>query len=591
VQQNHFAWPIGVWWAGWLALVALIALVIARTLDPVAWYYGSAPVFSASMEFLRPFLEIPGGPAAFAAAWIGQSAYDAWFGAMTLALLMATVGVTGWLLTREHGPITWTWVLPPGAVLFGFSRYVPGAFELGLVLLLIHLALLVWQTATRNDRWGGLARWALAGVLFYVAGPLPCLSYLLAAALRLESIGGATVPARITTLAPLIAWMAAVWWSGGVDPVGLSQRLGTRGATVTAMIAVFWLALCWTGQLGLQLVTRRRPALLPGRASWLAAVCALVMLGACVVSVDQTQRALLRVQSRAERQDWTGVLAAGRALENPPPEVRLQINRALYHQGRLLDELFSFPQRRGAELFPSLLDGLAVSLPLYDTLLELGHVNLAEHYVHEAIEFRGERPEILWRLAWINLVKDRSEAARVFLNRLSWVPFHRDIAERWLRAIDKDQTLAQEPNITTARQRRVTVDAVERRFSVQELLTQAIQTSHGDPMPAQYLMANYLLTDQPQGVVRNLGQLGISPKLPRHVAEAVLAVQAHGGGSVDLAGRSIDADTIARFNRFTTLATRGAQDPNVAAALQNELGDTWWFYELFGRTSGKELKR
>ena len=572
--------------AGWGVFVVGLALVIARALDPMAWYYGDAPVFAASMEFVRPLLSTPGGLTAAAGAWLGQTAVDGWLGTMTLTGLLALIGATGWRLTRRDGAGSWLWVLPPGAVLLAFSRYVPGPFELGLLLFWLQTALVFWQEVARLGRLRGVILAALALVLFYIAGPLPTLSFILAASLQWEREGSMSVLNRATAGLLLVIWLVVVWLGTGVDPAGLGLRLGSRGLTIAAVLATFWCVLCSAAQLAIPLVLRGRAMRGAALARWLAPVFAAAMVMACVTSVDPIRRALLRIQSRAERQDWNGVVSAAKELPYLPPEARLQAQRALYHQGRLLDDLFSIPQRKGEDLFPTLMDGLAVSLPLFDTLIELGHVNLAEHYVHEAIEVRGERPEILWRLAWINLIKERPEAARVFLNRLSWVPFHRPLAEHWLRAIDKDPTLFQEPSVVTARQRRVTVDQVERRFSTQELLGQSIQTSHGDPMAVQYLMAYFLLTDEPEGIVRTMGQLASSSKLPRHVAEAVVGVQRR-VGIVDLAGHSMDPDIVARFNRFTALASRGAQGANVETALRNEFGDTFWFYELFGRTPGK----
>jgi hypothetical protein len=309
-----------------------------------------------------------------------------------------------------------------------------------------------------------------------------------------------------------------------------------------------------------------------------------------VGTFDGERRAERRIQAAAEWQDWQAVLAAGSSLRTLPTPARLQVNRALFHTGRLADDLFAFPQRRGANLLASLADGPDVCLPLCDTMLELGQVNLAEHYVQEAEETRGEHPAMLWRLAKINLVKERPRAARVFLNRLRAVPFHRAEAARWLASLDQDSSGALLDDLRRLRTVRVRVDTVERVFPTEPLLEQLLKTNPQNRMAAEYLEAFFLLTGQVEPAVENrrLLERGASRELPRTLVEAVLIFNRRPGNQpVALPGLPGDQAEARRFDRFLAGLRQTGDRSAIERTLAREFGDTYWFYDLFGWNPGR----
>ena len=66
-----------------------------------------------------------------------------------------------------------------------------------------------------------------------------------------------------------------------------------------------------------------------------------------------------------------------------------------------------------------------------DILFDLGRINESEHMAYEALEFYGDRPRILKRLVYINVIKGEPEAARRFLALLERSLLHR----RWARRL------------------------------------------------------------------------------------------------------------------------------------------------------------
>jgi hypothetical protein len=562
--------------------------------DPWARYISIAPVFLYTRDYYAPFFRRPGGLSEYAASFLAQLDFYPRVGALVLVMLMLLVAVSAWRLLpksrRALGPV---WTLPPILLLGLYQSYAPNVLQIGLELLFaLSLAGIYVHTANRGPAgalWAGFG----AGLLFYVAGPAATLVFIAIAAIHCLWAGILAAP-----------WLLAVLMFGGWRESALATALQVGTTTVVLAIAAY--AVVPALRAFDLLLARRSPpgeplgrtpkAREPGGASftWQHAAgyvaIALMALATLVLTFSPRTRALLKIQAEAERGNWPGVLEAADGLDLAPMSARLQIQRALFHTGRLNDVLFSYPHRAGVDLLASLSDGLEVCVPMSDTLLELGHINLAERYAHEILEMRGEVPGLLWRLARVNLIKERPLAARVFLNRLAKVPFQRPQSERWLAAIDRDATCASEPEILEARLRRVTLDHVERRFATDQLLRALLRPDRPNPMAAEYLMAFYLLARQPDQLARSISLLPPDPTrvLPKHLSEALLAQQPN-GSTLPSSGWRADPEVRDRFAQFTR-ALQNANTPAGQAELAGEFGNTYWFFHVLGFTAPASAK-
>ncbi|MHC1768500.1 MAG: DUF6057 family protein [Verrucomicrobiia bacterium] len=585
--------------AGWAGLYGFLWLYV----DPLAWYYSAAPVFSSSREFLTPHLRIPGGLLQWTAAFLGQLSYHTWLGASILLLVAGLLSLgTVWLAAHNGSRSTMLWAVPPLLLTFIASRYVPGLLEVGLAVLMTFICLGLWLARPPRFRIGMVLFSGLCNALFYAAGPFPALVLIVAGALHeIRRERGARLDWFCWLwIAP---WLAATFAWCGFDTAGFWTRSGELSTRLAAAGLFALLILPWVERTVLQRLTRKAGALwMPATPRWAAfqadvetrmrhvirGAAVVLVLGLFVLTLNPEARALRRIHAEAERGNWTAVMKAAASLREMPPAARLRIHRALQHQGRLTSDLFLFPQRFGTDLLGSLMDGLDVCLPLSDTLLDLGHFNLAEHYAHEALEVRGERPEILWRLGWINLLKDRPEAARVFLNRMATVPFHRVRAQHWLRVIDEG-TLAGAPEVVEARSRSVTVESAWSHFPTVDLLKMALQSNRNNPAAFDYLVAYYLVTREPEEVLRTLGSQTLADfaVLPRHVTEALLALSAaRGSPPVGPGGKPLDAEIVARFTRFREAITvRRPETAEAVTPFAEDFGDTYWFYDVFGQSA------
>jgi hypothetical protein len=577
-------------------------------------YHGSAPVFYLGHDFLERFLRRAGGGLEYGAAFAAQADSQAWLGA---GLFAALVGLVCWgtrRCLRQLGcrlPVVH--YLPGLALLVLYGRYAAPVLEMGGGVLLSVWSLSAWLAWPRAPVWARwLAFWGWSCALLYVAGLMPFL-LLVVLGVGCEALGrrGFLTAAGCSLALALLPWGAS--WSPETPLTTAIQRWG-QGAPLAAAITLYFLLIAivligagWfarfprgekssppeKGKPSSPAATQAGPEadLGPG---WLWLGFAAAAMLALVLAVDPRRR-LYQIQWAADGQRWGTVLQAAAKLDGYPASARLQVNRALFHTGRLGSELFAFPQVSGTDLLPSFEAGLDVCPALSDTLLELGQVNLAEHYAHEALETQGERPQHLRRLARINILKSRPRAARVFLGRLGKVPWQRAWAEQQLRALATDPLLAADPDLARLRAAPVKTDITEMRFPTLTVLQQAVPAGGTNRMAFEYLMAHFLLNRQLESVVGNLGlfkELGY-PELPRHVAEASLMhQQIQGATAFDRRDGQVRPEIVDRFLRYLQQA-RASPGPATRAerALAGEFGDTFWYYAQFGRTPGRPSSR
>jgi hypothetical protein len=260
---------------------------------------------------------------------------------------------------------------------------------------------------------------------------------------------------------------------------------------------------------------------------------------------------------------------------NHPAKVRLHL--ALYHTGRLAEELFSFhnmlddePLEGGGE------DWRAESQPLF----ELGLINDAEHMAHEALETEGERPDLLRLLARINLLKNRPQAAQVFLNVLSLIPFQEERAnESWPMA-GPPMSMAERASLDQLRARGLTNEVPHEGLPVGPLLEILLASNPTNQMAFEYLMAYDLMELDLKPAIGRLRWLDHFhyPRIPRPYAEALLLYQQLAGTQVELKGRAVPPEIAERFRQFIEAVRKLPKGAAGPAALAASFGDTYWYY-------------
>lgn len=591
-----------------LALFLGIWLYVWFQVEPPLRYHRSAPVFLLRTDFLADHLRHPGGLVEYAGAWLAQLDCRAPLGALATALLIGLVAAGFRRVLFWAGARTSVLVLVPALLLLVLAgQYDFPVANTGLGLAVAVWGMAAWQ-AWRPDRVfvRGAVLAAVSALLCHVAGHVSALLFV-----GLASVWEGRTPPRVRAAMGGLAALAGVGAVVLFSAVSMAALLPSWGRGVPLVSAVLLhlflpVAMGWlcrgpapgtAAEVGPATPVGRHPVMARDRhllgglgAPWWT-VGVLAAAGVLAWTFDSERRAVTRIEWNVQEGRWEQALRTARRLQaRPGPATRLAIHRALFHRGRLTEALFAFPQQRGTDLLPTLRDGLRVCAPLSDTLIELGQVNLAEHFAHEALETLGERPHLLWQLARINVLLNRPRAARVFLERLRQVPFHRAKAERRLRALEADPSLAAEPDVARVRPLLATSDLADSGLPTDLLLRQLLQSNHRNRMAYEYLLAHYLLTDQPEAIVEQLGALEEFGfwQTPRLVEEAlVVHLAATRAAEPAVGGRRVSPDTVRRHREFQArLSQMGGRGVGVEGQLAREFGDTYWFYRVFGATFG-----
>jgi hypothetical protein len=558
---------------------------LAWRVEPAVRYQSQAPPFFVDAAFLGRFTGVPGGLLSYAAAALAQLNHDNGLGVTAYAVVLVAILLCAHRIlavaTGRANPV-------PAFILVAMMAAAPGRFEgeperVALGFLIGLVATICWL-GLRRSRLGiqVVAGWVLTGLLFHLTGAPSTLLFATLAALcafRLGRPAGGValgLPGFLGVLAwaglrPGFQWLAPeLQWGHGLTAVLYAAAYGWVPA---------WLALTLVpGAQSIMNRKSRHPEL-----AWSLGL--IVAVAGLAGSVDIARRDLARLEQFASRREWDAVLSLAQQLRVWTASARLEVVRALYHQGALLNDLLRFPFPDGWDLLPDYSAGTAMSLASARTLFDLGQANLAEHMAHEAFELDGTKPGILRLLARINLLKDRPEAARIFLRRLRLAPCHRDEADAALLRIDDDPRNANDPELAALRARLPRTDEAESRLPTDALLHQLLLANPTNRMAFEYLVAQHLLSGQLDRIpddLRGLGAYG-DTTVPRLCEEAALLLPRRSPGVPEINGRPISQATIDRFRRFDEQAKRSAGRPAATrSALVTEFADTVWFRYLLG---------
>lgn len=331
-------------------------------------------------------------------------------------------------------------------------------------------------------------------------------------------------------------------------------------------------------------------AMRQSKIKWFLETLALfaVTSGVVWLTYDPIARQNQRIDYFASHKMWDELLQQSRKsfVQSYDMFICHDVNRALYHTGRLLEDMFSYPQHYAGLLltqnkrFPKELL-VQMWVKSSNTLYELGLINEAENASYEALSTLGYYPEGLQRLALINIIKGQTDAARTFLYALSKDFIYEDTAKQYLQRLETDPLLSTDDQIQRLRSFMLVEDSIK-KTTPKDLL----EKNKHNRMAFEYLMAFLLLTGQHNAVANSIGYLDNfdypQGRIPRHLEQALLLYMAMSGKKADTYGRRINAVTISRFQKFMQLFQRYKLElQNPAKALEKEFGDTYYYFYLF----------
>ncbi len=590
-----------------LLFFCLFYLYLYFVVDLRLIYHGGGmvlnfPVFYRGWEFFREHLSYPGGPVDYVSAFFAQFFSIGWAGALAATAQAFLMCVCSWSIIKAISGKKAGWVgyIPAILILTVYSRY---SYQFGAVMVLLaslcFVCLYLW-IVNKTSRLSFLLFLVMSLVVYMAGGEsyiwfvILCAMYeILARRRRLAGliylVSGAIAGQALGSLVFRISYCESIDYFR-VFRAENSILIITLLCILYLFVPVSVLALRFfvflSSREALSLkdkVWRGFFLNIGGIFCWL--VPFVIGASAVVFLHDEQRKTVIEVDYYACRRMWPEVLEAAKRY----PRVGLichTVNRALYHQGRLADDMFEYPQHKDA-LILSEEAGSAAYWKGFDIYFDLGQMNLSEYCLVVSMEMYGELPIILKRLAFVNILKRNNDAARVYLKKLEKTLFDAEWARTWLEKIEKDPDMSQEIDVLRLRGKMGLIDKSYSSITVQ-ILPELSKWNKRNRMAYQYMMAYYLMNSQFNDFLANLYRMREYryTRVPLSYEEAILICAEILLKTKELDGIDVSDESRRRFGRFVRILI-GKYKGNKDAAfeeLSRDFGDTYLFYSVYERS-------
>ncbi len=323
----------------------------------------------------------------------------------------------------------------------------------------------------------------------------------------------------------------------------------------------------------------------------------ILLLAVAFFSPDRSVRSRLRISTLSHHGQWNALLAEARKNPDYDRPAAFHVYRALQKLGVMGDEMFRYTAKWGLDgLIPLKEQALSMAMDYSDFWFDLGDVNEAEHWAHEAWTQKGETPAVLKRLAQVNLIKNNRAMAGSAVALMEKSPFMKKTADHYRLLLDRPEWMTGDPEIARAVSLRPKKDFIV-RLHLPEAEVVALMRQNPANRPAfEYFMAYTMLSRELYLFVQEFGRInGFNyPRIPAQWEEALIMYMIGRGQKEPVfAGRAIRPETILRFNDFQRILTSFNNDRISARGdLAEKYGGTYWFFLLYtppnARTGSEE---
>jgi hypothetical protein len=571
---------------------------------PVLILEALPPVFLLDANFFNGFLQIPGGMIDWFSAFIMQF----WFSDFVIALFLTfcfwiiTYLTRKWIETQMEGrPIHTIHLLPAGLLLVLQSQYYfPFSITMALIINLTILNLFIrWAPKQQALR---MALGLIVSVfLFWVTGGAFLIFMILCGVSDLFYRKQIANGLLLFILSPVLPYAA----SATIFLVPLKEAYLHN--LVFEIVTNYWINAYILPVLFLVILIIISLAKIPvlqklfGKVSklaliWKCAVGTLLLTGATLLwgqkSYNRTAQFILQLNRDVKENQWMGVLELANHWPSVKPLFSFQTNIACYQSGILLDRMFAYPQPLGTLGLLMDFDWCSASPePTSNFYWMLGLITESQHWTHEAFEQKGYTPGLLKRLGMIYMLKGDNEAAKKYFLNLKNVPFHEKTTEDLLRLNENPSALAQDPEVNYIRSLMPVNNIALTGNSSLLQLEILLNRNPKNKMAFEYMIAYHLLTGNLLELMNHIPDfkaLGYT-QLPVHVQEAMLVVASQTPNfNVNMLYSMVFRNTYERFVAYQQILQKF--QGNISAAkqeLQNQFGDTYWFYLMYVRPGSR----
>ena len=315
-----------------------------------------------------------------------------------------------------------------------------------------------------------------------------------------------------------------------------------------------------------------------------ASIASLALLGVITVGLtfNHYWGSVLRLNFYSATQNWPAVLQEVREpslADAEPILVSPFILEALYHTGRLPDDLFKYRQLYppyAANVTPETLredlenGKYMVNLQQNARVcFELGLINYAELTAYDLLEYRGDLLSSYQLIALVYLLKGNYAASRPFLAVIKQNLLSSAWADRYLAYANDPRQMDNDPYLMLIKSRILVaddpVDSLLQRPPFFEVAHRLVAHNPHNSMAREYLLSSYLLNGQVTKIYETFFQSGgdaaplDTAAVPRVCQEAALVYLAATGQEAPPAvAKRIDQETNRDFVEYSDILRRRA---------------------------------
>ncbi len=326
---------------------------------------------------------------------------------------------------------------------------------------------------------------------------------------------------------------------------------------------------------------------------WLAYSVLILMISVLFLTFSFEQKNGLKVKYFGLKHDWAKVLEYSKKCTNPDRNVSFFTNAALFHTGKICDDLFSYYQGYGSDglIAPEITDYSEV-ITNQDIFLQMGALSLSVVWGTEATNVYGANPIVLKNLVKAYLAEGQLKEAQKFLNLMSHSLFCKNWVTCYQRFIDDSTMIDRDPELSEYRRLQLPQAEVFAK-GVEMNLYLLSHNSKNNKMAYDYLVISILLDNRMNDFATCLTGLKTYgyTSLPKVYMEGLLYYSLFAKGiPIDPQEFTFDNRVINRFGEFgKDLAAARNDLPRARMNLQAKYGDTYWYYILFeSRISDEE---
>ncbi len=303
-----------------------------------------------------------------------------------------------------------------------------------------------------------------------------------------------------------------------------------------------------------------------------------------------------QVEYYAGKQQWRKVLALKNKVALNDRISIFELNRALYHEGLMMEKLFIVPQNWGSNtLFLTIEFNRECAINSSDLYYDMGYIKGAQYWALEAQTYSPYAPRILQRFVQCAILLGDNTIARKYLAVLGRSPVYRKWSEKMSDMIKEKKT----DQIRNEWFGDVEVDYdivfINSKEPQMDLL-QMLQKDSTNRMAVEYLLSYFMLecrVNQVEYYILRYG--GYDPgKLPSIYQEALLFKQLMKNIPDEELPYTISNEIknkMAKFNKV--IIEYNFDDQKAKKYLYRLYGDTFWYYFRYisPLTTGSSIKK